>query len=384
MQCDNFDEMELKVPLLRGIYTMGFENPSDIQARCILPTISGRDVIVQSNSGSGKTACFSIATLQRIEDNLQACQAIVLSPTRELAIQTHKVINGISQYMNIHTALCIGRTSMQDCIRDARKSQIVIGTPGRITDMISNGSLDTSQLKMFVLDEADDLLSLGTSKSQGFLDQTKELLQLLPGNAQICLFSATMPPQILDLTKHFMDSPLEFLKPKSHLTLEGIKQFYINVEREDYKFDTLLDLYSSISIAQAIIYVNSKKKIMWLKKKLEESDYAIACIHGDMDQQERNEIMYNFRNGNSRILITTNLLSRGIDIQQISLVINYDLPSDRESYIHRIGRSGRFGRKGVAINFITNRDIRTLRDLEHFYHTAIEELPADLESIFKN
>ena len=382
MQCDNFDEMDLKVPLLRGIYAMGWESPSAIQAKCILPTISGRDIIVQESSGAGKSGCFGISTLQRLEEDKQECQAIVLSPTRELAIQTHKVIKGIGQYMNLNCMLCIGRTSMQDCIREAKTTQIVIGTPGRITDMISGGFLDVSKLKMFVLDEADDLLSFGTNKSQGFLDQTKDLLQLLPATSQIALFSATMPQPILELTKNFMNDPLEFLKPKSHLTLEGIKQYYINVEREDFKFDTLIDLYSSISISQAIIYVNTKKKIMWLKKRLEESEYVIACIHGDMDQQERNEIMYNFRNGNCRILITTNLLSRGIDIQQISLVINYDLPNDKESYIHRIGRSGRFGRKGVAVNFVTNRDVRTLRDLESFYQTHVEELPANLETIF--
>lgn len=382
MQCDNFDDMELKVPLLRGIYAMGFESPSDVQGKCILPTISGRDIIVQESSGGGKTLTFSISILQRLEDDKQECQAIILSPTRELAIQTHKVISGLSQYMNINCMLCIGRTDIKECIRDAKTTQIVIGTPGRITDMISSRKLDVSKLKMFVLDEADDLLSLGTNRGQGFLDQTRELFHLLPATAQIALFSATMPQPILELTKNFMNDPLEFLKPKSHLTLEGIKQYYINVEKENFKFDTLIDLYSSISISQAIIYVNTKKKILWLKEELEKSEFVIACIHGDMDQQERNEIMYNFRNGNSRILITTNLLSRGIDIQQISLVINYDLPNDKESYIHRIGRSGRFGRKGVAVNFVTNRDVRTLRDLESFYHTHIEELPANLESIF--
>lgn len=382
MQCENFDEMELKVSLLRGIYSMGFEKPSIVQAKCILPAISGRDIIVQESSGAGKTACFSISILQRIDESLNECQAIILSPTRELAIQTHRVITDLSKYMNINCMLCIGRTSMQDCIKDAKKCQIVIGTPGRITDMIVGNFLNVEYLKMFVLDEADELLSFGNNKGQGFLEQTRELFQLIPPQSQIALFSATMPNEMLKITKNFMDDPLEFLKPKSHLTLEGIKQYYINVEREDYKFDTLIDLYSSISISQAIIYVNSKKKIMWLKNKLEKSEYVIACIHGDMDQQERNEIMYNFRNGNCRILITTNLLSRGIDIQQISLVINYDLPNDKESYIHRIGRSGRFGRKGVAINFITNKDVRILRDLENFYQTQIEELPSNLETIF--
>ncbi len=382
MQANSFDEMELKVPLLRGIYAMGFENPSDVQSKCILPTIGGRDIIVQAQSGQGKTLSFSIATLQRVDENLNDCQAIILSPTRELAIQTHGVISGISQYMNINIVLCIGRTNMNNCIKDSKKCQIAVGTPGRIIDMISSNFLDVSNLKIFVLDEADDLLSQGNIKTNGFLEQTKELLQLLPAETQIALFSATMPQEILEITNKFMDNPLEFLKPKNHLTLEGIKQFYINVEREDYKFDTLIDLYSSIAISQAIIYVNTKKKIMQLKKKLEDSEYTIACIHGDMDQQERNEIMYNFRNGNCRILITTNLLSRGIDIQQISLVINYDLPNDKESYIHRIGRSGRFGRKGVAINFVTNKDVRNLHDLEKFYQTQIEELPANLENIF--
>jgi translation initiation factor 4A len=382
MQCDSFDDMKLKSSLLRGIYAMGFENPSEVQSKCILPAISGRDIIVQAQSGQGKTASFSIATLQRIEDNKKECQAIILSPTRELAIQTHSVISNLAKYMDVQCMLCIGKTNMKNCIEEAKTNQIVVGTPGRIIDMISSKFLNVENLKIFVLDEADDLLSHGHKNNHGFLEQTKELFHLIPQSCQIALFSATMPDEVLQLTKKFMENPIEFLKPKNHLTLEGIKQYYINIEREDYKFDTLLDLYSSISISQAIIYVNTKKKIMWLKQMLEEHEYSIAYIHGEMEQDERNDIMQNFRNGRTRILITSNLLSRGIDIQQISLVINYDIPNDKESYIHRIGRSGRFGRKGVAINFVTNRDVRQLHDLETFYQTQIDELPSNLENIF--
>lgn len=382
MECHNFDDMNLKMPLLRGIYAMGFDTPSPVQAKTILPMVSGKDIIVQESSGGGKTATFSISIIQRIDETKQECQAIILSPTRELALQTHGVISKLGKFTSLQCSVCIGRTNIQECIKEMKNAHIIVGTPGRVMDMIVGGYLDVSNLKMFVMDEADDLLSSGTIRNGGFLEQTKEIFQLLPPVAQIALFSATMPVEMLEITKKFMDQPLEFLKPKSHLTLEGIKQYYINMEREDYKFDTLVDLYSSISISQAIIYVNTKKKIMWLKNKLEESEYTIACIHGDMEQDERNDIMYNFRNGNSRILITTNLLSRGIDIQQISLVINYDLPTDMESYIHRIGRSGRYGRKGVAINFITNRDVRQLRNIEQFYQTQIDELPADVENIF--
>jgi translation initiation factor 4A len=230
-------------------------------------------------------------------------------------------------------------------------------------------------MKMWVLDEADEMLS------RGFKDQIYDIFRLLPQNVQVGLFSATMPPDVLDLTQRFMRDPIRILVKKDELTLEGIKQFYVLVEREDWKLDTLCDLYETVTITQAIIYCNMRRKVDWLSQKMQEKGFTVSCMHGEMDQKERDLIMMEFRSGSSRVLITTDLLARGIDVQSVSLVINYDLPTVRENYIHRIGRSGRFGRKGVAINFITHEDARTLRDIEQFYNTQVEEMPMNVADL---
>jgi len=241
--------------------------------------------------------------------------------------------------------------------------------------MINRRALRVGAMKMLVLDEADEMLS------RGFKDQIYDIFRLLPQNVQVGLFSATMPPDVLDLTNRFMRDPIRILVKKDELTLEGIKQFYVLVEREDWKLDTLCDLYETVTITQAIIYCNMRRKVDWLSTKMQEKGFTVSCMHGEMDQKERDLIMMEFRSGSSRVLITTDLLARGIDVQSVSLVINYDLPTIRENYIHRIGRSGRFGRKGVAINFITHDDARTLRDIEQFYNTQVEEMPMNVADL---
>jgi len=228
---------------------------------------------------------------------------------------------------------------------------------------------------MFVLDEADEMLS------RGFKDQIYDVFRKLPSNIQVILLSATMPEDVLEVTKRFMRDPINILVKKEELTLEGIKQFYINVEKEEWKLETLTDLYETMTITQAVIFLNTRRKVDWLKEKLGEKDFTVSSMHGDMDQQERDVIMKEFRTGSSRVLITTDLLARGIDVQQVSLVINYDLPNNRENYIHRIGRGGRFGRKGVAINFVTQDDIRILKDIEQFYNTTIEAMPMNVADL---
>ncbi|XP_074991173.1 eukaryotic initiation factor 4A-I isoform X2 [Calonectris borealis] len=197
----------------------------------------------------------------------------------------------------------------------------------------------------------------------------------------VVLLSATMPLDVLEVTKKFMREPIRILVKKEELTLEGIRQFYINVEREEWKLDTLCDLYETLTITQAVIFINTRRKVDWLTEKMHARDFTVSAMHGDMDQKERDVIMREFRSGSSRVLITTDLLARGIDVQQVSLVINYDLPTNRENYIHRIGRGGRFGRKGVAINMVTEEDKRTLRDIETFYNTAIEEMPLNVADL---
>jgi translation initiation factor 4A len=242
--------------------------------------------------------------------------------------------------------------------------------------MIQNRrALRTDNIKMFVLDEADEMLS------RGFKDQIYNIFQLLPHNTQAVLLSATMPSDVLEVTQKFMRDPIRILVKKDELTLEGIKQFYIAVEKEDWKLDTLADLYETVTITQAVIFCNTRRKVDWLTDKLTQKDFTVSAMHGDMDQSQRDVIMKEFRSGSSRVLITTDLLARGIDVQQVSLVINYDLPVNRENYIHRIGRGGRFGRKGVAINFVTAEDVRMMRDIEQFYSTQIEEMPMNVADL---
>ena len=217
--------------------------------------------------------------------------------------------------------------------------------------------------------------------SFGFKDQIYDIFKFLPESVQVCLFSATMPLEVLDLTTRFMRDPIRILVKKEELTLEGIKQFYIAIDREEWKLDTLCDLYGTLTIAKAVIFCNTRSKVEWLQEQMESRDFTVSCLHGDMDQEERSQTFKSFRSGTSRVLITTDLLARGIDVQQVSLVMNFDLPMNRENYIHRIGRSGRFGRKGVAINFVTDRDVRYLRDIEQFYRTEIPEMPMNVADL---
>jgi len=247
----------------------------------------------------------------------------------------------------------------------------------RHCDLLKRRRFDVNRLRVFVLDEADQMLS------RGFKEEIYEIFKFLPRDVQVCLFSATMPPEILDLTSKFMRDPVRILVKKDELTLEGIQQFYIAIEKEEWKMETLCDLYETVTITQAIIYCNTRQKVDFLKDQLEKRFFTCSVMHSDMDQEERNLIMREFRSGSSRILISTDLLARGIDVQQVSLVINYDLPTNLESYLHRIGRAGRFGRKGVAINMVSNRDVRTMRDIEKYYCTQIEEMPANIAEIMK-
>lgn len=373
---DNFDDMSLREELLRGIYAYGFEKPSAIQQRAIIPCIKGMDVIAQAQSGTGKTATFSIAILQQIDTALKECQALILAPTRELAQQIQKVVIALGDYMSAQCHACIGGTNVREDIRKLEKGvHVVVGTPGRVFDMISRKALRTNNIRIFVLDEADEMLS------RGFKDQIYDVFRTLNSNIQVILLSATMPSDVLDVTKCFMRNPIRILVKKEELTLEGIKQFYVAVDREEWKLDTLCDLYETLTITQAVIFCNTRRKVDWLTEKMHERDFTVSALHGDMGQKERDVIMREFRSGSSRVLITTDLLARGIDVQQVSLVINFDLPTNRENYIHRIGRGGRFGRKGVAINFVTEEDKRTLKDIEGFYNTEIEEMPMNVADL---
>ena len=371
-----FDEMNLREELLRGIYAYGFEKPSAVQQRAILPILTGRDVIVQSQSGTGKTCVFGVGALQNIEVGVREPQVLILSPTRELAEQSQRVSMALGDFMNIGVHACIGGKSIGEDIRKLDHGvHIVSGTPGRVADMIQRRNLRTRAIKMLILDEADEMLN------KGFKEQVYDIYRYLPFNLQVVVVSATLPQEILALTNNFMKNPVRILVKRDELSLEMIKQFFVAVEREEWKFDTLCDLYDTLVITQAVIFCNSRRKVEWLTSKMREAHFTVVAMHGDMPQKERDAIMEDFRSGASRVLIATDIWGRGLDVQQVSLVINYDIPTNRELYIHRIGRSGRFGRKGVAINFVRNEDMRLLKDIEQYYSTQIDEMPMNVAEL---
>ena len=369
----SFDELKINDNILRGVYGHGFEKPSSIQVKSIPIILSGKDIVAQAQSGTGKTGAFSIGSLCRIDETKQCIQSIVLVPTRELAEQVYKVIKDISSYTKITSLKVIGGTNVSMCRESLNKNpHIIIGTPGRILDMIQRRSLPTIDIKMLILDEADEILSYG------FKECIHDIIQRIPKNTQICLFSATLPDEIIDLTSKFMNDPEKVLVKKEQLTLEGIQQFFINIKHNDWKYEVITDLYDTINVGQCIIYMNSKNKILEIYDKLLKDNFPVGYITGDRTGNERNEIMEQFRSGTLRILLSSDLLARGIDIQQLSLVINYDLPREKETYIHRIGRSGRYGRKGVAINLINDREVEYMKHIEEFYDTKINEMPQNI------
>ena len=371
-----FDSMGIREDLLRGLYSYGFEKPSAIQQRAIVPITSGRDVIAQAQSGTGKTSMISLALCQMLDTNTREIQALVLSPTRELATQTEKTALALGNFMNVQVHACIGGRSIGDDIRKLDHGvHIVSGTPGRVFDMIKRRNLRTRNIKALILDEADEM------RNKGFKGQIYDVYRYLPPETQVVLVSATLPQEVLEMSTKFMTDPIRILVKRDELTLEGIKQFFVAVEKEEWKFDTLCDLYDTLTITQAVIFCNTKRKVDWLTDKMRQNNFTVSSMHGDMPQKERDAIMGEFRGGTTRVLITTDVWARGIDVQQVSLVINYDLPNNRENYIHRIGRSGRYGRKGVAINFVKADDVRILRDIEQYYSTQIDEMPMNVADL---
>tara|TARA_B100001094_G_scaffold304554_1_gene333623 strand:+ start:607 stop:1743 length:1137 start_codon:yes stop_codon:yes gene_type:complete len=370
----SFDNLGINDNLLRGIYSYGFEKPSNIQNKSIPIINTGKDIIAQSQSGTGKTGAFTIGALNNIDIENKSVQAIIISPTHELAEQTYEVITNLSSYMkDINIKKVIGKTNMnQSKIELETNPQILIATPGRLLDMINRKYIFTDNIKMLIFDEADEILS------RGFMDTIYQIIRFIPSDTQILLFSATIPSEILSLAEKFMTNPEQILVNKEELTLEGIKQFYVNCNIYKWKYDVLYELYDSISINQCIIYINTKSTLINLAQKLEEDNYPISYIHGELTSELRKKNLEDFKNGQTRILLSTDLLSRGIDIQQLSLVINFDLPKNKETYIHRIGRSGRYGRKGIAINFICNNEMDELDELKKHYNTNIEEMPENI------
>ena len=369
---ENWDELDIDPSILRGIYAYGFEKPSPIQCKAVSPMLSERDIIAQAQSGTGKTGCFTVGTLARVDFTKNDVQAIILSHTRELSLQTKSVIDSLGSFVkNYKSELLIGGTSTDATIKalNENKPQIIVGCPGRIYDMLRRRKLNASKLKLIILDEADELLSVG------FKEQVYNIFQHMPQNVQVGLFSATLPYEVHSLTDKFMRNPVKVLVKAEQLTLEGISQFYVALEDDGQKYDCLKDIFASFSMSQCIIYCNSVKRVQDLHDAMIEDNYPVAQIHSGMDKDDRTKAYKEFRSGTTRVLISSNVTARGIDVQQVSTVINFDLPKCVHTYLHRIGRSGRWGRKGVGINFITRRDTRKLKEIESHYSTQIEEMP---------
>lgn len=374
---DEFEHLQNNINLLRGIYAYGFEKPSPIQRKAIKPLMEGHDLIAQAQSGTGKTGCFTIGTLARIDTSVPYIQGMILSPTRELSKQIMNVITSLSSQMkNLNCQLLIGGTSTESDKEKIHTNcpHIIVGCPGRIHDMIRRKHIDTRHIKITVLDEADEMLS------SGFKEQVYNIFQHLPSDVQIGLFSATMPPELHLLTEKFMRNPIKILVNSEMLTLDGISQYYVALEDDNIKYCTLKDLYGEISLSQCIIYCNSVKKVADLHEAMTVDGYPVCCIHSGMEKQQRDESYKDFTNGKFRVLISSDLTARGIDVQQVSTVINFDIPKNIHVYLHRIGRSGRWGRKGISINFVTKRDFRKIKEIEAYYKTEIKELPASFQT----
>ncbi|EKE42932.1 hypothetical protein ENUP19_0242G0012 [Entamoeba nuttalli] len=373
---ETFESMGLKDEILKGIYQQGYTKPSGIQQKGIVPITKGRDVIAQSQSGTGKTATFSIGILQNVESNKREVQVIIISPTRELAVQSERVISGLSQYMAIQVRGCIGGKSEKEDIKAIEKGcQVISGTPGRIMGLIKKRVINVRHIKTLVIDEADEMLN------KGFMPIIYDIFKYLPIKRQIVLCSATLTPDVIEIGTKIMNKPIEILIKRDEVTVEEIKQYFIEMEGEEQKFDTLCEIYDSMTITQSVIFCNMRKKVDWLTENMMKANFPVISMHSEMPQQERDYIMNIFRKGEKRVLITTDVWARGIDVTQISLVINYDMPLNREVYIHRIGRSGRFGRTGIAINFVLKNEMEELRDLERYYSTQINELPENFADL---
>jgi translation initiation factor 4A len=372
-----FDEMNLPEQLLRGTYSHGFEKPSEIQKRGIVPIKSGRDLMAQAQSGTGKTGTFCIGSLTRVDPALLKPQVIVIVPTRELAQQIEKVASAIGFYMQIRAYSATGGTPLREDLRALEKGvHFVVGTPGRIYDLIHRGVLNRQHVCVLVLDEADQMLE------DRFKEQILCILEMgFPATTQVALFSATMPDEVVAVANKLLRNPVRILIPPEEVTLEGISQYYVAMQKEEWKFDALCDIYKQLNVNQALIYCNKRQRAEWLAEKMTAEGFPLSFIHGEMDVDERRNRMQAFRSGNVRVLISTDLLARGIDVQHVSLVMNFELPMNRENYIHRIGRSGRFGRKGVSINLLSPNEKKMKEELESHYTIRMEELPYDLGTL---
>jgi len=372
---NSWDELEINSKLLRGIYSYGFEKPSPIQQQAIKPLIMGKDIVIQAQSGTGKTATFTIGALANIDILDNNTQVLVLSPTKELTIQTAKVFENLGSMMDgLRVQTLYGGSIIEEGSSFSNKKipHVICGCPGRVFDMMRRSRISCKKIKLVILDEADEMLSAG------FKDQVYNIFQFFNSNIQVALVSATLPDSINVIIEKIMRNPVRVSVKREMLTLEGISQYYIAVDDDRQKYATLKDLYSLITISSSIIYCNSVKRVQDLYDAMKDDDFSVCRIHSGMDKDERAKAFDDFKTGHTRVLISSNVTARGIDIQQVSIVINFDIPKCVSTYLHRIGRSGRWGRKGVGINLITRRDVAKLKEIEQYYSTQISEMPGNL------
>ena len=378
----SFDDMGMNDDILRGVYSVGFEKPSPIQKTAIVPMMAGRDILAQAQSGTGKTGTFIIGGVSRIDISKNEVQMVVIVPTRELADQITKVAQGIGAYVGLRVHTATGGPPVHEDIavltqgrsKSFHVPHMLVVTPGRFYDLLNRKVVSPATIRVLVMDEADQMLEAR------FREQIHCILSLgWPATTQVALLSATMIPELAEVAKSLLRDPVEILLEAEKVSLEGIQQYFVEVPREDMKMDTLCDLYDHLSIQQANIFVNTRAKAEWLAEQMKKRGFDLSYIHGEMDVEERRRRMNDFRAGKSRVLISTDLLARGIDVHQVSLVINYELPVQRENYIHRIGRSGRYGRKGASINLVTEREMRAQSEIEAFYGKKVLDLPASLD-----
>jgi ATP-dependent RNA helicase DDX6/DHH1 len=372
-QGHEFQDYFLKRELLMGIYEHGYERPSPVQEEAIPIMLTGRNVMVRAKNGTGKTAAYTIPCLERVDPEVEHIQVLILVPTRELALQTSNVVKSVGKYLNIESIVCMGGTRLaDDILRLNSVVHVVVGTPGRVADLARQGVMDLSHTTMFVMDEADKLLSQEVQRT------CEEILGMCNEDRQVALFSATFPVEVRTFKDRCVPNP-HIINKMDELTLVGVTQYYIYLN-ESKKVKCLETLLRRLEVNQCIIFCNSVRRVELLAKMITERGHSCFYIHAQMNQEHRNRVFHQFRNGDTRNLVCTDLFTRGIDIQSVNVVINFDFPRMAETYLHRIGRSGRFGHLGLAINLITDSDKDNLFQIESDLGIEIPPIPEEVDT----
>lgn len=351
---NKFKKYNLCDEIIKALDGIGYVNPSDVQSKVIPEIIAGKDIVVKSQTGSGKTAAFGIPLCEKVFWNESKPQVLILTPTRELAIQVKEELSNIGRFKRIRSVAVFGKQPFSDQARELKqKTHIVVGTPGRVFDHIDRNTLDISNIKYLIIDEADEMLNMG------FIDQVRDIINVLNKNRQTMLFSATIPDEIMRLCKMYMNNPINIEIKSQKLITDNIKHELYKFE-EFYKLDNLSKILISEVPETAVVFCKTKENVDKVFESLNKKGYSVNKIHGGMLQKERLEVMDKFKKGNFRILVSTDVAARGIDVEGITHVINYDLPVEKEAYVHRIGRTGRAGAKGKAISFVNQYEDRLL------------------------